>query len=227
MKVEKDCRHYSSHRDDPARETLDASDTIERRTEITVTGRVLIAMPAQSLAHNKDIIELTLGMQFIADMPPATFAGVLVDEVRGAGDRPLVGVSLRATDIADLCLCHLHLLFGARGMLLLRKMLLAEATSAIWASSKRLFTTFMTTASGIKCALATFRFGRIKHVLFPQSDNEIVDIFYYKTRIKLTSSALFLHKAVLRRAYDLRQSCEKGYDGIRFSMAKNLSIPGR
>src|SRR5574340_524630 len=71
-------------------------------------------------------------------------AAELIDEVRSARNRPLIGVDLRSTDVADLCLRQSHLLFGAGRVLLLGKMLLAKSLVAVWAAPKRLLAALVT-----------------------------------------------------------------------------------
>jgi len=79
-------------------------------------------------------------------MTAAALAGIVVDIVCCARDRPLVGVNLCTAHVADLGLYQIHLSFGARRMLLLGEMLLAEATATIGAAAKGLFAAFIAAA---------------------------------------------------------------------------------
>ena len=93
-------------------------------------------------------------MQFVADMATATLAAKLVDVMRGAGERPLIGIDLSATNIAYLRLCQVHLLFRARRMLLLGEVVLAETPVAIGTMSQRFLVAFVTTPRGSNAAVA-------------------------------------------------------------------------
>src|SRR5579871_2114387 len=93
------------------------------------------------------MLGFALCVQFIADIAPAALAAELVDVMRGARQRPLVRIDLRPADVAHLRLCQLHLLFGARRMLLFGEMVLAESPVAIGAVAERLFIALVTTRS--------------------------------------------------------------------------------
>src|SRR5258708_9288497 len=79
-------------------------------------------------------------------MTAAALAGILVDKVGCARDRPLVGVNLSTAHVADLGLYQIHLSFGARRMLLLGEVLLAEAVATIGAAAKGFFAAFKAAA---------------------------------------------------------------------------------
>ena len=96
-------------------------------------------MTAQTFACDRHILCFTLCVQFIADIASASTADELVDEVRGLREGPLVRINLCAADVADLRLCYLHLLFGAGRVLLLGKVVLAEAVVTVRAASQCLF----------------------------------------------------------------------------------------
>jgi hypothetical protein len=87
-------------------------------------------------------------MEFIADMATASIAAKLVYVVRGARERPLVGIHLRATDITYLRLRQAHLFLRAWGMLLLGKVILAKAFMTIGAMSQRLFVALVASSPG-------------------------------------------------------------------------------
>lgn len=67
-----------------AGEATNTANTRERRTEITVTIDILIAMAAHAFTHDGNILCFALRMQFITDIASAAFTGELVDKVRGA-----------------------------------------------------------------------------------------------------------------------------------------------
>jgi hypothetical protein len=84
MDIEKDRCYDSSYGDDPTCQAPNAAKTIDWCAEVTVAGRVLVAMTAQPFAGNKDIVHFALCVQFVANVTPATLALELVNVVRGA-----------------------------------------------------------------------------------------------------------------------------------------------
>ncbi len=105
-------------------------------------------MAAKALANDADVLCFAVRMQFIADVATASLAAKLIYVVRGARKRPLVGIDLPATDITYLRLRQAHLLFSAGGMLLLGKVILAEALATIGAMPQRLFVAFVASSGG-------------------------------------------------------------------------------
>src|SRR5205085_4563753 len=96
--------------------------------EVAVARDVLVAMTTQALAYDGNVLGFTLGMQFVANIAAAPVAAVLIDNMECAREGPLVGIDLGAADVAYLRLRQLHLLFGTGRVLLLSKVLLAQAS---------------------------------------------------------------------------------------------------
>lgn len=113
MKIEKNGQTHSSSNDEPAHQAFDATNAIERGTGIAIACNVLVAMPTHAIAHDMDVLGFVLRMLLIADMAATSLAQVIVDIVRSTRQRPLVRVDLSATDITDLRLSQVHLLFRA------------------------------------------------------------------------------------------------------------------
>jgi hypothetical protein len=86
-------------------------------------------------------------MHLIADVATAPVAAEFIYVMRGARKRPLIGVDLPATNITHLRLRQAHLIFGARRMLLLGKVILAETLVAIGTMPQRFLVTFVTASS--------------------------------------------------------------------------------
>lgn len=112
-------------------QTFDASNAVERSTEVAIAIGILVAMAAQAFSCNDNVLGFALRMQLIAGVASAATASKLIDKMRCFGLRPLIGVDLRSADIAHLHLCQFHLLFRAGRMLLFGKMFLAKAKVAI------------------------------------------------------------------------------------------------
>lgn len=163
MKVKENCHKDGSHRDHDTRQAFDTANTIEEATKITVAIHILIAMAAQALAYNDDIFVLTLCMEFVAHMATTPLTGKLIYEVRGFGDGPLVRVDLCATDIACLCLGHLHLLLGTGRVLLFGKMFLTEAVMTVGTTTECLFATLVTATRSMNGGRKAFDFGCVLH----------------------------------------------------------------
>jgi len=83
-------------------------------------------------------------MHLIADVATAPVAAEFIYVMRGARKRPLVGIDLPATNITHLRLRQAHLLFGARRMLLLGKVILAVPLVAIGTMPQRFLVAFVT-----------------------------------------------------------------------------------
>lgn len=83
MQVKEDRCPRRSSDDQPARQAPDAANAIKWGAEGAVTSRDLVAMTAQTLANNVDMLSFALGMQFVAHMTTAALAAILVDTVRG------------------------------------------------------------------------------------------------------------------------------------------------
>src|SRR5690349_2172358 len=99
-------------------------------------------MTTQSLTDDGDIFSFALCVQFVANIAATALTAIMVDEVRGARLRPVIGINRCTAHIADLGLRHFRLLFGAGGMLLFRTVFLAESSMAIGTAPKSLFITF-------------------------------------------------------------------------------------
>ena len=105
-------------------------------------------MAAQALADDGNVFCFAARMHLIADMATAAVATELVDVMRCTRHRPLIRVDLPAAHVTHLCLRQAHLLFGAGRMLLLGKVILAEAFVAIGAMSQRLLVAFVAASRG-------------------------------------------------------------------------------
>src|SRR5579859_6284054 len=101
-------------------------------------------------------------MHLVAHMATAAIAAELIYVMRSARQRPLIRVNLPATHITYLRLRQAHLLFSAGRMLLLGKMILAEAFVAVGTMSQRLLVAFVAASGGcyiVASALLPRRFS--------------------------------------------------------------------
>jgi len=83
-------------------------------------------------------------MHLITDVATAPVTAEFIYVMRGARERPLIGIDLPATNITHLRLRQAHLLFGARRMLLLGKVILAETSVAVGTMPQRFLVAFVT-----------------------------------------------------------------------------------
>jgi hypothetical protein len=164
MQVEEDGSHHRSYDNSDAGQSPDSANLIEGGTEITVAIDVLIAVPSQALTSDNRIFRFALCVQLIAHIPTASFAGKLIHYVERSRKRPLLRPDLSSTHIAHLGLLHLHLPLSTRQMLMFRKVILAEAVTAIWTASQCLLVTFMATACGMDSVWIVSWLSLIVHI---------------------------------------------------------------
>ncbi len=81
MQIKKGGCRYRTQYHNPIADTFEATKAIDGGTENAIASGILIAMTAQTLARNEDIINFALRVQFIADMATTPFALELIDKV--------------------------------------------------------------------------------------------------------------------------------------------------
>lgn len=146
MDIEKKGSDNRSRRDKRAGQSSNTAHPVERGAQVAIADDVLVAVTTYALADDYGVFAFALGMQFVADIAATALAAIVIDIVRGAREGPLVRIDLGATNIAYLGLRQPHLPFGAGGVLLLGKVILAETLMAIWTASECFLVAFMAAA---------------------------------------------------------------------------------
>lgn len=148
MNIEEGGGYHCAYCHNPARQSSNAANAGQGSAQVAVAIHILVAVAAHPFAHDHNIFGFGLCVQFVADITTAAQAAELIDKMRGARDRPLIGVDLRTAYIAGLRMGQLHLFFRAGRVLLFGEMLLAETIMTIRAATQCFLIAFAATASG-------------------------------------------------------------------------------